>query len=128
MELLPKIVEVWRNDRNKVNDSADRITRHVISLGAGRPESNLGRQTLDQSQAFFVQAYDPEHGGFGQSPKFPSAHQLSFLLSRYYQTKIHRPLRWSKKPWPKCGWAVFMISWVSAFTAIPPMPMAGAAL
>ena len=80
MELLPKIAEVWRNDRNKVNDSADRITRHIVRLGDGRPGSNLDRQTLDQAQAFFVQAYDAEHGGFGQAPKFPSAHQLSFLL------------------------------------------------
>jgi len=87
MELLPKIAEVWRNDRNKVNDSADRITQHVISLGAGRPGSNLDRLTLDQSQAFFIQAYDSEHGGFGQSPKFPSAHQLSFLLRRYHHNQ-----------------------------------------
>ena len=97
MELLPKIVDVWRNDRNKVNDSADRITRHVVSLGDDRPESNLDRQTLNQSQAFFVQAYDPEHGGFGQSPKFPSAHQLSFLLRRYHHTQNRQILAMAEK-------------------------------
>jgi len=86
MELLPKIAEVWRNNRKKVLASADQITRHVVSLGDRQPGSNLDQQTLDQAQAFFVQAYDPEHGGFGQSPKFPSPHQLSFLLRRYHHT------------------------------------------
>ena len=92
MELLPKIAEVWRNDRNKVNDSADRITQHIVRLGDARPGSNLDRQTLDQAQAFFVQAYDPEHGGFGESPKFPSPHQLSFLLRRYHHTQNEQTL------------------------------------
>ena len=32
VELLPKIAELWRNDRNKILDSADRITRHVAAL------------------------------------------------------------------------------------------------
>ena len=27
--------------------------------------------------------FDPEFGGFGERPKFPSPHNLSFLL-RYY--------------------------------------------
>ena len=31
-----------------------------------------------------IQMFDPEHGGFGSSPKFPTSHNLSFLL-RYYQ-------------------------------------------
>jgi uncharacterized protein YyaL (SSP411 family) len=97
MELLPKIAEVWRNDRNKVNNSADRITRHIVRLGDGRPGSNLDRQTLDQAQAFFVQAYDPEHGGFGQAPKFPSAHQLSFLLRRYHHTQNPQTLAMVEK-------------------------------
>ena len=60
MELLPKIAELWRNDRNKILDSADRITRHVAGLGAGRPATNLDRQTLAQARAFFEQAYDSD--------------------------------------------------------------------
>ena len=97
MELLPKIAEVWQNDRNKVNDSADRITRHVLLLGDSRPGSNLDRQILDQARAFFVQAYDSEHGGFGESPKFPSPHQLSFLLRRYHHTQNEQTLAMVEK-------------------------------
>jgi len=97
LELLPKIAEVWRNDRQKALDNAERITRHIVRLGDGRPGSNLDRQTLDQAQAFFGQAYDPEHGGFGQAPKFPSAHQLSFLLRRYHHTQNQQTLAMVEK-------------------------------
>jgi len=92
MELLPKIAEVWRNDREKVLASADQITQHLVSLGDRQPGSSLDQQSLDQARAYFVKAYDPEHGGFGQSPKFPSAHQLSFLLRRYHHTQNQQTL------------------------------------
>ncbi len=97
MELLPKIAEMWRNDRNKILDSADRITRHVAGLGTGRPATNLDRKTLDQAQAFFEQAYDSDHGGFGQAPKFPTPHQLSFLLRRYHRTQNQQTLAMVEK-------------------------------
>ncbi len=97
MELLPKIAEVWRNDREKVLASANQITRHIVSLGDRRPGSSLDRQILDQAQAYFVKAYDPEHGGFGQSPKFPSAHQLSFLLRRYHHAQNQQTLAMVEK-------------------------------
>ena len=97
MELLPKIAELWHNERQKVNDSADRITRHVVGLGVGRSGANLDRQILEQAQAFFVRAYDSDHGGFGQSPKFPTPHQLSFLLRRYHHTQNQQTLAMVEK-------------------------------
>jgi uncharacterized protein len=97
MELLPQIADIWRNDRKKVLDSAERITRHITRLDDSRPGSNPDRQTLDQARAFFVQAYDPEYGGFGKSPKFPSPHQLSFLLRRYHHTQNPQTLAMVEK-------------------------------
>ena len=69
MELLPKIAEVWRNDRQKVTTVPTKSPGISSGLSDARPGSELDRQTLDQAQAFFVQAYDPEHGGFGQVAK-----------------------------------------------------------
>ena len=97
MELLPKIAELWHSERQKINDSADRITQHVAGLNAGRSGPNLDRQILDQAQAFLVRAYDSEHGGFGQSPKFPTPHQLSFLLRRYHHTQNQQTLAMVEK-------------------------------
>jgi uncharacterized protein YyaL (SSP411 family) len=97
MELLPKIAEAWRNDRQKVLTSADRITQHVIRLSSRQPGTKLDQEILDQARQFFVQAYDPEYGGFAKSPKFPSPHQLNFLLRRYYHTRDEQALAMVEK-------------------------------
>ncbi len=97
MELLPKIAEAWRNDRQKVLTSADQITQHVVRLSNRQPGTKLDQEILDQARHFFVQAYDPEYGGFGKSPKFPSPHQLNFLLRRYYHTRDAQALAMVEK-------------------------------
>ena len=97
MELLPKIAELWRDDHKKILDSANQITNHLIALEDRRPGSDLDRQTLNQARGFFKQAYDPEYGGFGQSPKFPSPHQLRFLLRHYYHTQNQQMLAMVEK-------------------------------
>ncbi len=97
MELLPKIAAAWRNDRQKILTSADQITQHVIRLSSRQPGTKLDQEILDQARQFFVQAYDPEYGGFGKSPKFPSPHQLNFLLRRYYHTRDEQALAMVEK-------------------------------
>ena len=97
MELLPKIAEAWRNDRQKILTSADQITQHVIRLSSRQPGTKLDQEILDQARQFFVQAYDPEYGGFVKSPKFPSPHQLNFLLRRYYHTRDAQALAMVEK-------------------------------
>jgi len=97
MELLPKIAEAWRNDRQKVLTSAEQITQHVIRLSSRQPGTKLDQEILGQARQFFVQAYDPEYGGFVKSPKFPSPHQLNFLLRRYYHTRDAQALAMVEK-------------------------------
>ena len=97
MELLPKIAEAWKNDRQKVLTSADQITQHVVRLSNRQPGTKLDQNILDQARQFFVQAYDPEYGGFGKSPKFPSPHQLNFLLRHYYHNQDHEALAMVEK-------------------------------
>ena len=72
MKLLPKIAEAWKNDHQKVRTSADRITQNVVGLNHRSPGAKLDTEILDQARQFFRETYDPEHGGFGKSPKFPS--------------------------------------------------------
>jgi uncharacterized protein YyaL (SSP411 family) len=97
MQLLPKIAEAWRNDRQNVLTSADKITEHIARLSNRQPGSQLNKDILDKARQFFVQAFDPENGGFGNSPKFPSPHQLNFLLRRYYHTNDQNALAMVEK-------------------------------
>jgi len=97
MQLLPQIARAWHDDRQKVLTSADQITQHIKGMSSRPPGQALEQDILDQARQFYAQAYDPKNGGFGKSPKFPSPHQLNFLLRRYYHNKDEQALAMVEK-------------------------------
>ncbi len=97
MQLLPQIADVWQNNRQKVLSSAGEIVQHVKRLNESRPGTGFDRPILDQAYQALAERYDPEYGGFGKSPKFPSPHQLNFLLRRYYHTQNKQALAMVEK-------------------------------
>jgi uncharacterized protein YyaL (SSP411 family) len=86
MDLLPKIVDVWRNDRENVLKNADQITDLLIRLSNRKPGEVPDAQILAKAQNRLVEIYDPEFGGFGKAPKFPTPHILTFLLRQYHHS------------------------------------------
>ena len=44
------------------------------------PGAAADTELAEQAAAIFHCTYDAENGGFGRAPKFPSAHNLLFLL------------------------------------------------
>ena len=48
------------------------------------PLEDWGKDLLDQAYETFVRTYDRNYGGFGQAPKFPTPHNIGFLL-RYVE-------------------------------------------
>ncbi|MCJ7734558.1 MAG: thioredoxin domain-containing protein, partial [Anaerolineales bacterium] len=85
LELIPKVADLWQENRDELLVSAEKITSHLH-------ETNLPQAgSLDQSviQKAFQQLrdrYDSDQGGFGKAPKFPSPHNLIFLLRYWHQT------------------------------------------
>jgi hypothetical protein len=80
-ELLPQVANAWQERRTDVAASADRLTESLSGwlLQAAPP----GIPDLEALHAAFreaVHTFDPVHGGFGDAPKFPRSHELSFLL------------------------------------------------
>ena len=83
VELLAEAAALWRSDRAAVQRAADEFTQHMRRLAEApvalcEPDEALLRRAV----ADFASAYDRKWGGFGRAPKFPSAHNLLFLLSR----------------------------------------------
>jgi len=93
MDLLPAIAQVWRARRGEVSQAAGSV---LEALGA-RQEAKAsgadpGQEVLEAAQAQLAARYDHEFGGFGDAPKFPSPHQLLFLLRRHRRTGDPEPL------------------------------------
>lgn len=92
LELLPRIEELWRLRRRDILQSAVSIADHLQQFVSGdllrqhQPAEPLSVHTLDRACTQLLERFDPEHGGFGGAPKFPSPHNLLFLLRRHART------------------------------------------
>lgn len=80
-ELLLAIHEKWVSDRNMLLRDAEKIVRHLNSSESVSDMADIDLTHLAVSQ--FEHIYDEKHGGFGRAPKFPTPHNLQFLLNYY---------------------------------------------
>lgn len=85
MDLLDRVSTQWKSNRDKINESANAIS-DAISQDIAKEGSEFNEAVLDSAYSAFAQNYDSEYGGFGIRPKFPSPHNLTFLLRYYKQT------------------------------------------
>ena len=83
LHLLRKAARLWREDRAGVLATGDTLTAHLQQEGQARP-GTPSRELVRQAVSQFAQSYDERWGGFGAAPKFPTPHNLIFLL-RYAQ-------------------------------------------
>ncbi|HMM05537.1 MAG TPA: thioredoxin domain-containing protein [Clostridiales bacterium] len=82
LDILRYIAEQWENDRERLLENADLITEHI-----GKQEDtaavNGGENLIEKAVADFAENFDGVYGGFGIAPKFPTPHNLLFLMERY---------------------------------------------
>lgn len=85
IDLARGIQESWQEKRDELFQIAEQVTDHLQSMVTASPLSGgLGEEVLTRAYNSLAKAYDGKHGGFGRAPKFPTPHNLSFLL-RYWQ-------------------------------------------
>ena len=97
MELLPKVAAIWQNDRENVLKSAQQITDLLAGKDNPNPGNAPDKSLLDKTRNLLADVYDPEYGGFGQAPKFPTPHILTFLLRRYHHNEDTQALAMVEK-------------------------------
>lgn len=80
-ELLPRIASVWRHQREDVLRSADHLTE-VLQRATTVPAAGTvpDEKVLEAGFRQLSERFDGMHGGFGSAPKFPTPHNLFFLL------------------------------------------------
>jgi len=84
MALIARVQELWDSRPHELLDSAEKITSALQGLEEEGRSMRLDNTILDRAYKDLAHAFDEEHGGFGPAPKFPSPHNLSFLL-RYWK-------------------------------------------
>jgi hypothetical protein len=92
LDLLGEYARLWRVDRKSLLELSKKASLSIQAHpGVGHSEM-LTRETLDIAFEEFSLSFDEEHGGFGSAPKFPSPHNLLFLLRYWDSTKSARAL------------------------------------
>ena len=92
LDLLTQIEKQWKENRAGLLAQAERIVEHVQGRETGKREAEVGepeRTKIKQGQAeeavrIFADSFDALYGGFGAAPKFPTPHNLLFLLLYVY--------------------------------------------
>lgn len=89
MEILENIQKLWTEKRDEIISSGEDITQalsdSILAPSPGELESDI----LHQAFSIMERHFDPVYGGFGSAPKFPTPHNLTFLL-RYGQVNNNK--------------------------------------
>jgi uncharacterized protein YyaL (SSP411 family) len=85
IELLQKVVEIWKENKDKVISLAEQITSEIKEALEKVEKGNIIDETIfTLAYKELEENFDPEYGGFGEALKFPTPHNLMFLL-RYWK-------------------------------------------
>lgn len=91
--LLNKIIGIWENSKDKVLESANEIVKtlhYMTEFGEVKADNsnkvNVKSEFLKDAFYTFKSSFDSKYGGFGDKPKFPTPHNLWFLLEYYKAT------------------------------------------
>lgn len=78
-DLLNEISSRWNSSRRELLDSADQIIVHLRQQKSGS-QSEEGDHLIEKGVRMFSDNFDRVYGGFGHAPKFPTPHNLLFLM------------------------------------------------
>ncbi len=91
-DVLRSLHEAWVNQKDQILTSSQSLMgilqEQTQKIGSG----TINEETLQKAFDQFNNYFDAQHGGFGSQPKFPSSHNLSFLLRWWQRTSNPKAL------------------------------------
>ncbi len=80
-DLLLAVAQQWKSSRSELLNSAKQI---LVQIQKQESEDSYFREASqdlpDLAASIFARSFDEAYGGFGPAPKFPTPHNLIFLL------------------------------------------------
>ncbi|MBQ7796652.1 MAG: thioredoxin domain-containing protein [Lachnospiraceae bacterium] len=94
-ELLLAIHEKWSKDRDMLMQSAEEVIA-FLDRPAGTAE-DVDENLIEWAVELYKRSFDPQYGGFGNAPKFPTPHNLLFLMQYYEKSKEEDAMKMVEK-------------------------------
>ncbi len=91
LEIIPQVRDIWEKNR----DGAEALAAQIISSlkDEEEPGEELKEDVLHAAYEQLIEEFDEQNGGFGGAPKFPTPHNLTFLLRYWKRTGDMMALR-----------------------------------
>jgi uncharacterized protein YyaL (SSP411 family) len=84
VDIVKQIAATWKTNRSSLLEASEKIAQGIQPRPSPGTVDELDTGTLKKGYDQLAQAFDPKWGGFGSAPKFPTPHNLTFLL-RYHK-------------------------------------------
>lgn len=80
LQLIPSLNNAWIHKQIEIQDSIRKIEKYLIRINSSLPGENWDEDIIHSAASQLQNRFDHENGGFSGAPKFPSAHNLIFLI------------------------------------------------
>ena len=97
MQLIPRIKQLWNSKQYEVLNTADEVLLNLKLQSRDQKGENLEEELLKTTCAQLSRRFDSENGGFSVAPKFPTPHNLLFLLRYWKRYKDEKSLSMVKQ-------------------------------
>ena len=96
LHILNTIKKQWNSDKSKLLAPAEEIVEYLKNTDA--PEAlRVDDNLVQQAVQIFEHTFDSTYGGFGNAPKFPTPHNLLFLMLYAKQNNNSNALKMVEK-------------------------------
>jgi len=86
LTILKRVHALWKERREDLTGSAEKVVEAMQEKVAGDMVMDHD-ELIIRAYEVFRMSFDNAYGGFGSSPKFPTPHNLIFLLRCWYANK-----------------------------------------
>jgi hypothetical protein len=80
LQLIPSLANAWKLKQNEIRKSIDKIQNYLIQVNTSSQGDDWDESMVKAAFSQYASRFDPDYGGFGKAPKFPSPHNMIFLL------------------------------------------------
>jgi uncharacterized protein len=91
-DIIRKVKVLWETTPQEAMASADKIVDVLEKISESAGGDELDTHILDETYQYLEESFDAENGGFGMIQKFPTPHNLYFLLRYWKRTSKEEAL------------------------------------
>ncbi|MBT6711944.1 MAG: thioredoxin domain-containing protein [Candidatus Marinimicrobia bacterium] len=80
LQLIPSLANAWSTKQGEITKTIDRLQTYLTEINTSSQGEEWDEAMIRDAFSQYASSFDPDYGGFGKAPKFPSPHNLIFLL------------------------------------------------